>query len=427
MDIKWTYKPHKHQKRLHGDTHRYIVCCAGRRFGKSVFARQHILLNALYNPGLYWIVAPTYRQGKMIHWRELLKEVPLGLRTYKNEQEQSIHLANGSIVEVKGADNEDSLRGVGLKGVVLDEAAFQKPHVWEEILRPMLLDSGGWAIFIGTPAGKNWFWELFNRGQKKSDEYDPEWSSYQFSSYENPFIEKKEIDKAKRRTDEDTFAQEYMAQFRKFKGLIYKNFEKKIHVVDSFAIPDDWPMYRSVDFGYGVNPTVCNWITISPVSNKWYLIDEYSEVKDTADYHCGMILSKSGAYPPVILSYADPSNPKELERWAKNGVYLTRAVRPPGTTLGNWVQTGIDIVQEKLKVSVMDQKPQLFIFKNCKDTINEFESYRWKVEKDPQLNQPGRPEKANDHHMDAIRYFAVSYRQHQKYIEPESKKDWSFR
>jgi len=289
------------------------------------------------------------------------------------------------------------------------------------------LDAGGWAVFIGTPKGKNWFWELYQRGNKKSDTYDPEWSSYKFTSYQNPYLEKKEIDKAKDKTDEDTFAQEYMAEFRRFKGLIYKNFNKKIHVIKPFPIPDDWMTYRSVDFGYGVNPTVCNWVAIDPVSHKWYLVDEYSEVKDTADYHCGMVLSKSGNWPPITLSYADPSNPKELERWGKNGVYLTRAVRPPGTTLGSWVQTGIDIIQEKLKVSVTDHKPNMFVFRNCKNTIDEFEKYRWKVEKDPMLNQPGRPQKANDHHMDAIRYFAVSYRQHIKYFEPLSKKDWSFR
>ena len=160
MEITLQYKPHPHQKVLHDDEHRYKVVVAGRRFGKSVFARMHCLLNALSEPGLYWIVNPTYRQGKQIHWHELKKEIPYDLVSYKNEQELSIQLVNGSRIEIKGADNEDSLRGVGLKGVVIDEAADQKLKVWEEIIRPTLIDSGGWAIFIGTPKGFNWFFDL---------------------------------------------------------------------------------------------------------------------------------------------------------------------------------------------------------------------------------------------------------------------------
>ena len=122
MDSLLEYKPHSNQKMLHDDEHRYKVVCAGRRFGKSVFARMHVVLNAMHTPGLYWIVNPTYRQGKQIHWHELKKEIPRELIDYKNEQELSIHLVNGSRIEIKGADNEDALRGVGLKGVVIPVA-----------------------------------------------------------------------------------------------------------------------------------------------------------------------------------------------------------------------------------------------------------------------------------------------------------------
>ena len=402
MEINLEYRPHKHQKKLHDDGHRYLVICAGRRFGKSVFARQHCILNAIYDPGLYWIVNPTYRQGKMIHWRELKAEVPHQMIVGKNEQEMSIDLSNGSRIEIKGADNEDALRGVGLKGIVMDEAADQKSHVWEEIIRPTLVDAEGWGIFIGTPKGFNWFYELWRRGNKKDKLYDPEWSSYQFTSYDNPYLKKTEIDKAKneakRSKREDVFQQEYLAKFKKFYGLIYRTFERKTHVIEPFDFSeyDGWEVYRGLDFGYGVNPTVCLWIAVAP-DNKWYIIDEYVETKETDDYHCGMVLSQSGQYPPITLSYADPSNPQKLETWAKNGVYSTKAARTQGTNLKEWVNNGIDIVNEKLKISVMDQKPQLYVFKNCENTIKEFEVYKWKEEKDPLLNKPGRPEKSNDH------------------------------
>ena len=196
MDINLNYSPHKFQNQIHDDTARFKVVVAGRRFGKSVFARHQCLLNALYEPGLYWIVNPTYRQGKQIHWHELKKEIPHELVDYKNEQELSIHLVNGSRIEIKGADNENALRGVGLKGVVIDEAADQKSKVWEEIIRPTLLDSQGWAVFIGTPKGFNWFYELYLKGEKGSKVYDPEWVSYHFTSYDNPYLKKNDLEKA---------------------------------------------------------------------------------------------------------------------------------------------------------------------------------------------------------------------------------------
>jgi hypothetical protein len=428
--MKIKYKPHTNQQTIHkaAEKYRYLVVCAGRRFGKSVFARHHCLLNAVYNPGLYWIVTPTYRQGKQIHWHELKKEIPRELISYKNEQELSIELINGSRIEIKGADNEDALRGVGLKGVVIDEAADQKPHVWQEIIRPTLLDSKGWAIFIGTPKGFNWFYQLWLKGKKGTREHDSDWKSFQFSSYDNPTLPggKAEIDKAKKGSDEDVFAQEYLAEFKKFKGLIYKEFDRDIHVIEpfDFSEQDGWELYRSVDFGYD-NPTVCLWIAVSP-DNKWYVIDEYYETQQASDYHCGIILSKSAQYTTATMTFGDPSGVQVMKDWAQRGVYITPARRDSGTNKGDWVGHGIDLITEKLKVSVMDKKPQLFIVNNCKNIIREFEAYEWEEPKDELINNPGRPKKANDHALDALRYFTVSYRGRQQTYFPEDNKDWSF-
>ena len=425
MEINLGYKPHKFQKKLHDDKHRYIVVVAGRRFGKSVFARMHCILNALYEPGLYWIVNPTYRQGKQIHWHELKKEIPRDLIAYKNEQELSIHLINGSRIEIKGADNEDALRGVGLKGVVIDEAADQKSMVWEEIIRPTLLDSGGWAVFIGTPKGFNWFYDLHLKGDPKSKTFDPDWASFQFSSYDNPYLEKKEIDKARKETDEDTFHQEYLAEFKRFKLAIYSLFERETHVLEPFDIPfyGDWEIYRGIDFGYGAEPTVCLWIAVSP-EDKWYIIDEYYEIKDTSDYHCGIILSKSGQYPLATGTFGDPANPQLMQDWGKRGVYVTSALREGHTNLTEWVKTGIGLIQEKMKISPVDQKPSLFVFNHCEQFLKEVESYRWKEERDGTTR---RAEKSSDHGPDALRYFAISYRGKQKVVLTPDKKDWSFK
>jgi len=424
-DIKIDYKPHKNQKILHDDEHRYKVVVAGRRFGKSVFARHHCLLNALYDPGLYWIVNPTYRQGKQIHWHELKKEIPSDLISYKNEQELSIHLTNGARIEIKGADNEDSLRGIGLKGVVMDEAADQKSRTFWEIIRPTLLDSEGWAVFIGTPKGFNWFYDLYNMGVKGNKIYDPEWASFQFTSYDNPTLKKKEIDKAKVSTDDDTFTQEYLAKFKRYKLAIYADFERKTHVIEPFDIPfySDWEIYRGLDFGYGAEPTVCLWIAVNPEGSKWYVIDEYYEIKDTSDYHCGIILSKSQQYPSPVATFGDPANPQLAQDWGKRGVYVTSASREGNTNLTEWVKTGIGIIQEKIKISPIDQQPSFYVVNHCEQLLKELESYKWKEEKDGSTR---RPDKTNDHGPDALRYFAISYRGKQNIQLPDDGKNWSF-
>jgi len=109
-----------------------------------------------------------------------------------------------------------------------------------------------------------------------------------------------------------------------------------------------------------------------------------------------------------------------------NPILINQSSNIRGTNLGSWVGHGIDIVREKLKVSPIDKKPKLMVFKNCKNLIREFETYRWKEEKDDTLNKPGRPEKANDHALDALRYFAVSYTGRKiEFPEPDHK-DWSF-
>ena len=426
MDIDLDYVPHRYQEQLHDDSHRYKVVVAGRRFGKSTFARHHVLLQAVYaEKGLYWIVNPTYRQGKQIHWHDLKKEIPRELIAYKNENELSISLINGSRIEIKGADNEDSLRGIGLKGVILDEAADQKSKTWWEIIRPTLLDSEGWAIFIGTPKGFNWFYELYLKGEPTSNVFDPEWKSFKFTSYNNPYLKKEEIDKAKNATDDDTFHQEYLAEFKRFKLAIYSLFDRKTHVIEPFDIPyyGDWEIYRGIDFGYGAEPTVCLWIAVSP-EGKWYIIDEYYEIKDTSDYHCGVILSKSASYPSPVAPYGDPANPQIMQDWAKRGVFITAASREGNTNLTEWVKTGIGIIQEKIKISPIDQKPSFFVFNHCEQFLKEFEAYRWKEERDGTTR---RPEKHMDHGPDALRYYALSYRGRQKIVLPPDNKDWSFK
>lgn len=181
----------------------------GRRAGKTETALQDLVKRAVELKGLYWYVSPSYRQSKQIAWFRL-KQILKNDEYWKfNEQELSAyHPILETRIELKGADNEDSLRGVGLNGVVLDECAIMKPNVWPEIIRPMLADRNGWALFISTPKGRNWFYDMFSRANN-----DINWRSWNYPTTVNAYVKGEEIQQARKDMSERLFKQEFMAEF----------------------------------------------------------------------------------------------------------------------------------------------------------------------------------------------------------------------
>src|SRR3989304_484482 len=163
--IEIDYSPQIYQQIIHDNPSRYRVVVIGRRGGKTEFLLQEEIKFAVKFPGLHWIVAPSYRQVKSICWRRLKAILKVDEDWKYNEQELSAeHPKIGTRMELKGADNEESLKGMGLKSVGLDECAIMKANVWPEIIRPMLADSQGPALFISTPKAKNWFYDIYMKG-----------------------------------------------------------------------------------------------------------------------------------------------------------------------------------------------------------------------------------------------------------------------
>lgn len=189
---------------------------AGRRFGKTVFAINEIINIAIAKPrSKIWYVAPTYRQAKEIAWKMLFEYLPKEFISKRNEMELSVDLIQGSEISLKGADNPESLKGVGLDFCVMDEYGQMKEECWDEAIRPMLVVSKGGAIFIGTPVGYNHFWKLFN---KEKD--DKDYKSFHFRTVDNLAIDgmAEEVEKARLETDPIRFSQEYEANFEALVG-----------------------------------------------------------------------------------------------------------------------------------------------------------------------------------------------------------------
>lgn len=208
------------QKEVFQDKTRFKVIAAGRRCGKSRLAATTLLIEGLRCPSgsavLY--VAPTNGQARQIIWNVLL-DIGREVIQSSHINNMDITLINGAMIYVRGADRPDTLRGVSLTYAVLDEVADIKPEAWEQVIRASLSDKRGRAIFIGTPKGRNWFYDLFNLGQSEKDE---EWKSWHFTTKDNPLIDPQEIEAAKKTLSSFAFKQEYMASFDNAGSDIFK-------------------------------------------------------------------------------------------------------------------------------------------------------------------------------------------------------------
>jgi predicted phage terminase large subunit-like protein len=198
------------QQEVFNDNTRFKVVAAGRRTGKTRLAAWLILLNALASDrGTVFYVAPTQGQARDIIW-EMLLELGHSVITGTHVNNLQIKLVNGSTISLKGADRPETMRGVSLAFLVMDEYADMKPQVWEEILRPALADLKGDALFIGTPMGRNHFYELYQYAELTDD---PTYAAWHFTSYDNPILDPEEIDVAKRSMSSYAFRQEFLASF----------------------------------------------------------------------------------------------------------------------------------------------------------------------------------------------------------------------
>ena len=208
------------QQQVFKDSHRFKVVAAGRRCGKSRLSAVTLLIEALNCPegSSVMYVAPTLGQARTIIW-DLLHELGRPVIKSSHVNNLEITLINGKKILVRGADNPDSLRGVSLTYLVLDECAFIKQDVWEKILRAALSDKKGRALFISTPSGRNWFYDVYKLGLADSDE---EWKAWHFTTADNETIDPKEIEAAKRTLSSFAFKQEYLSSFDNAGADVFK-------------------------------------------------------------------------------------------------------------------------------------------------------------------------------------------------------------
>jgi phage FluMu gp28-like protein len=217
------YTPRESQRPIFSASARFLTVDAGRRWGKSLTGINWLLQGSCQRIGESWWLAPIYSQSKMA-FRTLLSAAKRGNAesAFKSisHSEMRVEMINGSAITFKSADNPDTLRGEGLQRVVVDEAARVSRDVWEEVLRPAVSDTGGKVLFISTPKGKNWFYELWTRG---FDPQHPDYKSWKFPTSDNPKVLPEDIDQARHSLPVDVFNQEYLAEFLDNNAGVFRN------------------------------------------------------------------------------------------------------------------------------------------------------------------------------------------------------------
>lgn len=227
------------QTKVFEDPTRFKVVAAGRRTGKSRLAAWMLIINALQSDrGHVFYVAPTQGQARDIMWQTLL-ELGHDVITGSHINNLQLKLVNGATITLKGADRPETMRGVSLKFLVMDEYADMKPDVWEQVLRPALADQKGHAMFIGTPMGRNHFYELYKYAEIGDDET---YSGWHFTSYDNPLLDPDEINVAKKSMSSYAFRQEFMASFEAVGSEMFK--EDWVHYGEA---PEAGDYYIAID------------------------------------------------------------------------------------------------------------------------------------------------------------------------------------
>lgn len=370
---------HPAQKTIVQDNHRFRILVCGRKFGKTTLAAEEITGKAISKRDqriLY--LSPTLDDSRRLMWDRLKKKLAGAIvKSNDTRLELRVRTIDGGTSDIflGSWEKVQDYRGDEYDFIVPDETQDYREFWvgWHEALRPTLTPRRGSALFMGTPKGYNHFYDLFYTD-------DTDYKGFKFTSYDNPFIPKEEIDKAKNEITEDRFAQEYLADFRKTQGLVYKEFDRARHVYGDDKKPSGYKL-AGIDFGF-VHPCAVIHVTIDDRGTFWVTAEWYKTGRteaQIADY------VKSCNFQKV---FPDPENPSAIEVLHQRGVNIVEVIKGKDS-----VMSGINKVRDLLKQN------RLMVHKSCLNLIDEFETYSYAEGKDKE-----NPIKENDDALDALRY-----------------------
>lgn len=401
------------QKTVADDSNRFKVLITGRRFGKTHLCIRELCKAAAQKPGsINWYVSPSYRMSKQITWIQLINRLSeLKWIKTKNEAELLVVLKNGSIIALKGADNWDSLRGVGLDFVVIDEFQDVPHQAWTEVIRPTLSDKQGKALFCGTPKGVgSWSHKLFTQAI-----HEPNWNAWQFTTIEGGNVPAEEIEAARRDLDDKTFAQEYLATFNTYSGVVYYNFDYK-GTVRPLEDKDVGVIHVGQDFNLSPMSSVIAQVTRSGI----HIFDEIKLLGSNTEEVVEEIRHR---YPhSKVVMYPDPaSRQRKTSAGGKTdfSILANAGFDMRARQYHTPIRDRVNSVNALLKNAAGERK--LFIDPKCKNTIDSLQRLTYKegtnqIDKDSGL----------DHFSDAVGYLVDYLFPIKRHMDQEETGQWTF-
>jgi hypothetical protein len=408
IDIELDYKPRHVFEDFHNREQRWAVIVAHRRCGKTVACINDLIYKALVDgkeDGRYAYLAPYYAQAKSIAF-DYLMHFSEPVRANHNVSELWVELINGARIRLFGADNADSLRGLYLDGVVLDEFADMKPSLWGAVLRPLLSDRRGWATFIGTPKGHNQFWEIYNNATK-----DNSWYVKTLRASQTGLIPQEELDDARKMQTQDQYLAEWECDFESaiigaFYGKEMRQLTDQGRILDIEYDPM-FPVHTAWDLGYS-DDTAIWWFQV--VHGEIRMLDYHSSNGQPVAFYAGIIQSREKERGYVYGTHYLPhdaraktlASNKSIIEQLSDKIPLKYLKIVPSLSL----QDGIQATRLALTRAWFDHK--------CEDGIECLRQYQREYDEDKKVFRDKPRHDWTSHGADAFRMLSIAWKEEAK-------------
>jgi len=395
------YIPRAQFVAFHNREQRWAIIVAHRRAGKTVACVMELITRAIATPkkdARYAYIAPFREQAKTVAWNYLKHYATPVVRdpeTDFRESELAVRLFNGSLVRLFGADNPNALRGMYLDGVVLDEHADMRPNLWGEVIRPTLSDRLGWAVFIGTPRGKNEFWDLYDKAGR-----DAQWMRLTLRASETGILDSRELADARKTMTQAQYEQEYECSFdAAILGAIYANeLQQARDRITSVPYDPSILVQTAWDIGYGDSTAIWFW---QLSFGNLRVIDYYEAAGERLPFYLQYLKSKPYNYDTAWL-------PHDAENGSLTGLSVKELMSANGVKCEVLprisLEDGINAARMLLPICSFDSV-------KCAPGLEALRAYQWAYNARMGEIKPTPVHNWASHGADAFRYLAQAYRQ----------------
>ena len=401
MKIVIPYKPREHQKAVHNKLKRFNVLVCHRRFGKTVLCINELLKRAMQNTltrPRYYYLAPTYSMAKRTAW-DYVKEYTGVLPdvTY-HETELRADLPNGARIQLLGCERPDSLRGLYIDGVVLDEVAQMPPRLWTEVIRPALSDRNGFMIAIGTPQGHNSFHKLYDHALHQEND----WYAETFKASETDIISELELNEAKALMPEEVYQSEFECSFDSASiGSIYaKGLNKAEEDKRITKVPYELGIKVNTYWDLGMADKTAIWF-VQQKGSAFHIIDYFEDSGESLEYYTTVLDEKKYIYDTHYLPH--DAQVRELG----TGVSRVETAQSLGMRTSIVPKLSID---DGINAVRMVLSRCWFDHEKTKHGLDALRQYRWASNDRGELKNKTVHDWTS-HSADAFRYFAVGNNQ----------------